>query len=234
MVPAEKYRPCLLSCARTPRPERLSQRKAMSPTRTPRTQIRRAGSGSIALFAGLLLAFGLPRFAALAAAGAAPANTIAAHFTETRTIEGIEQPIVLRGVVRFTPGTHLSWTVTSPYRYRLEIEAGQIKQIMPDGTVKKQPLSEVPWAASLFKLFSGMFGGNHEALKRYFEIARKANKLLLTPRSKVLAKWVARITVVGRPLPRRVTIEQSGGGRTRLTFTPVDQVRSAAPGAATQ
>lgn len=169
-----------------------------------------------------------------AAADISSMAPVAATFTEARTLPGINQPLVLHGRLRFTPGQHLSWVIQQPYRYRLEISGDTITQVMPDGTRKARPLSKTPWAQALFKLFSGLFSGDKHALARYFDIVKKADTVVLTPRSEILAKWVTRITARGEPLPREVTIEQSDGSQTHLTLTPIGKTPAIAPAAATQ
>ena len=166
---------------------------------------------------------------------AASATTpLVARFTETRTIPGVKQPLVLHGTLRFIPGRELLWAIKKPYRYRFEIADNEIREVMPDGTHKREPLEKTPWAKALFKLFSGLFSGDSHALARYFDIDKKAHALVLTPRSKVLAKWVTRITAHGRPLPHEVIIEQSDGSRMRLALTPVGKVPVVAPPATTR
>jgi hypothetical protein len=169
-----------------------------------------------------------------AATSATRTQPFVANFTETRTIPGVKQPLVLHGKLQFTPGRHLLWAVTKPYSYRFEIAGKHINEVMPDGSHKSEALAKTPWAQALFKLFSGLFSGDTHALARYFDIDKKAHALVLTPRSKVLAQWVTRITARGRPLPHKVIIEQSDGSRMRLELTPVGKVPVVAPPATTR
>ncbi len=161
-----------------------------------------------------------------AATAAAP---YVARFTETRSIPGMKTPLVLHGTIRFTPGRHLLWAIEKPYTYRFEIAGKTIVQVMPDGSRKTEPLEKTPWAQALFKLFSSLLGGDPHALARYFDLKSTARGMILTPRSKVLAKWITRIVAVGKPLPREVTIVGSDGGETRLEFTPLKPVSIPAP-----
>lgn len=151
------------------------------------------------------------------AAAAAPAN-YSARFTETRTLPGVKQPLVLHGTVSFRPGQRLVWAITAPYRYRLAIQAGRIEEQLPDGTTQSGPLAKAPWAAALFELFSALFGGDTGALARYFEVTQTAGGFVLVPRSKVLAQSVTRIAVTGRPVPEAVAIQEASGGRIELRF----------------
>ncbi|MGH8161071.1 MAG: LolA family protein [Gammaproteobacteria bacterium] len=167
-----------------------------------------------------------PATAVRAATSAAP---YAARFTETRSIPGMKKPLVLRGTIRFTPGRHLLWEVEKPYTYRFEIANKTITEILPDGSKQTKPLAKTPWAQALFKLFSSLLGGDPHALARYFDLKPNAHGMILTPRSKVLAKWVTRIVAVGKPLPREVTIVGSDGGETKLEFTPLKPIQLPAP-----
>lgn len=154
-----------------------------------------------------------------ALASAAGASSYDAQFSETRTLPGMSRPLVLHGEIRFTPGKHLLWAVNKPYTYRFEIAGDKITETLPDGTRQTKPLAKTPWAEALFKLFSALFGGDSDALARYFEVSPGADGLVLVPRSATLAKWVTRIVTVGKPLPHTVTIHGSDGGATRLDFT---------------
>ncbi|MDN5873930.1 MAG: outer membrane lipoprotein carrier protein LolA [Sinobacteraceae bacterium] len=186
----------------------------------------------LALLVGALIVAGMARSWAAAPTAAESAATAAApyaaHFTETRTIPGMTTPLVLHGTIRFTPGRHLLWAIEKPYRYRFEIADGTITEALPDGSHSSKPLNKTPWAQALFKLFSSLLGGDPHALGRYFDLNPTAEGMILTPRSKVLAKWVTRIVAVGQPLPHKVTIVGSDGGQTVLNFTPI-----ATPAAAT-
>lgn len=193
----------------------------------------------LSALAALLLPVCLPigaEAASVPPAASAPAP-YAAHFVERRSLPDMNQPLVLSGTIRFTPGKHLSWAVEKPYRYRFDISGKTIEETLPDGTRKKTPLEETPWAEALFKLFSALLGGDPGALEHYFDLARSGDKRVLTPRSKALGKWVSRIVAVGNPLPRRVTIVSGDGGKTRIEFTPIGQTAPhphASPAAATQ
>ncbi|MGH8224666.1 MAG: LolA family protein [Gammaproteobacteria bacterium] len=176
--------------------------------------------------------------ALLCAAGtsalAAGTSSYAAQFTETRTLAGMNNPLVLHGEIRFTPGKRLLWAVNKPYRYQFEIAGGEIEETLPDGSRQSKPLAKTPWAEALFKLFSALFGGDPNALARYFEVTSNAGGLVLVPRSAALAKWVARIVTVGKPMPRTVTIEDSDGSATRLDFSTLGPTPTTAAAAATQ
>ncbi len=165
---------------------------------------------------------------------AADAASYAAHFTETRTIVGMSRPLVLHGEIHFTPGKRLLWAVNKPYRYQFEIADGKIEETLPDGSRHSNPLAKTPWAEALFKLFSALFGGDPNALARYFKVSSSADGLVLVPRSEALAKWVARIVTVGKPVPRTVTIRESDGSATRLDFTMLGPTPTTVPAAATQ
>jgi hypothetical protein len=167
-------------------------------------------------------------------AAATSAAPYAARFTETRSIPGMKTPLILHGTIRFTPGRHLVWAVKKPYTYRFEIAGKTLTETLPDGSRQSKPLAKTPWAQALFKLFSSILGGDPHALARYFDLQPTAEGLTLTPRSKVLAKWITRIVAVGKPLPRTVTIVGSDGGKTRLDFTPISKFPENSPAAATQ
>lgn len=179
---------------------------------------------------GFCLLLGLMSAPALAAG----TSTYAAHFTETRTLAGINKPLVLSGEIRFTPGKHLLWAVDKPYSYRFEIAGGRIEETLPDGSRQSKPLAKTPWAEALFKLFSALFGGDPNALARYFEVSSNTQGLVLVPRSETLAKWVTRIVTVGKPVPHTVTIYESEGSDTRLDFTTLGPTPVSASAAATQ
>lgn len=173
-----------------------------------------------------------PAFAAslIALSTAAASTPYSADFTETRSLQGSQQPLILHGHVAFLPGQRLDWAITRPYRYRLVVHDGRIEEHLPDGTVQTSALAKSPWAAALFDLFSALFTGNTDALARYFKVAPHAQGFDLVPRSKVLAQSVARIVVVGAPVPRTVIIEEADGGRTRIAF----QAHSPLPPAGTE
>ncbi|MGH8427305.1 MAG: outer membrane lipoprotein carrier protein LolA [Gammaproteobacteria bacterium] len=143
-----------------------------------------------------------------------------ADFTETRTLAGMSEPLVLYGHLDFSPGKQLLWEINRPYHYSFEIRDQRIEETLPDGSRNTSPLDKTPWAEALFSLFSALFSGDANALSRYFAVTHDANGLILVPRSEMLAKSVNRITVVGTPVPQTVTIEEAGGNRTQLAFTP--------------
>ncbi|HET7370128.1 MAG TPA: outer membrane lipoprotein carrier protein LolA [Gammaproteobacteria bacterium] len=173
--------------------------------------------------------------ALLCAAGAAPAATppadsFAARFVETRTLPGFDTPLVSHGIMRVDPEQGFHWEITRPYRYVFEMDDGRAKEVLPNGTVRHLDASETPWLAAVEHIFVSALSGHRENLERYFNIdiqqlpAVEGRHITLTPKPGAMAKVIDRIEVTEAAPghPRRLQIDEAGGGHMDIRFTPAD------------
>lgn len=175
----------------------------------------------------LVAALVLPLAGAAAETDAAPAD-FAARFVQTRTLPDFTAPLVSRGVVRFSGADDFAWTVEQPYHYAFVLEGGRAHETLPDGTRRDLAAGEVPWLALVQRIFAATLSGDEQRLARYFDIheapAASGRVLVLEPRAEAITETIRRIRVEERRpgAPRALHIEETGGGRMDIRFTPLD------------
>ncbi|HET6655856.1 MAG TPA: outer membrane lipoprotein carrier protein LolA [Gammaproteobacteria bacterium] len=175
--------------------------------------------------AGMALMFG----AVSAQAAAPPVSGFAAKFIETRTLPGFDTPLVSHGIMRFDREQGFHWEITKPYRYVFEMDAGRAKEVLPDGTVRQLDPDETPWLEAVEHIFVSALAGDRSDLARYFNVdiqplpEGEGRHVTLTPKPGAMAKVIDRIEVTETApgQPRRLQIDEAGGGHMDIRFTPI-------------
>ncbi|MDE2069952.1 MAG: outer membrane lipoprotein carrier protein LolA [Gammaproteobacteria bacterium] len=179
--------------------------------------------------------FRMPVFAALCllAASAVPAATtpripvaFSARFVETRSLPGFDTPLVSHGVLSVDATRGFRWEITAPYHYVFEMNGGEAREQLPDGSVRQLDPAQAPWLAAVEQIFVGALSGNMAQLQRYFDVhvqpLAQGQRVTLTPRPGPLSRAIAGIEVVesapGRP--EQIDIRETSGGSLQLRFTP--------------
>jgi hypothetical protein len=180
----------------------------------------------INLWVGLVL-FGVMVSAFVAAT---TPSDFAASFVQTRTLPGFDQPLVSHGVMRFSAKSGFHWEITRPYHYVFDMDHGQAREVLPDGTKRTLKPDQTPWLKAVERLFVGALSGDRSRLTRSFKVDVKpleqGRQVTLTPKPGAMAKVIARIVVTETSPghPRRLVIDEVSGAHMDIRFTPLHAV----------
>lgn len=180
----------------------------------------------------ILIALLLSAAFTLPAATPAPSG-FAAKFVETRTLPDFDQPLVSHGVMRFSRKGGFHWEIVKPYHYVFEMNNGQAREVLPDGSRRQLDPDETPWLKAVQHIFVSALSGRRAELKRYFKIDiqplpdDQGRHVTLKPRPGAMAKMIDRIEVTESAPghPRRLEIDETSGGHMDVRFTPIQSER---------
>jgi hypothetical protein len=192
--------------------------------------VRQATAGSVRP-AGFRLWLGLFLLGMMisAFAVAATPDRFAASFVQTRTLPGFAQPLVGHGQMRFSAETGFHWEITAPYHYVFDMQGGQAREVLPDGTRRTLKADQTPWLQAVQRMFVGALSGNRERLQRYFTVVAQplaqGRHVTLTPKpDSAMAKVIRRIEVTETAPghPSHLVIDEVSGAHMDIRFTPLD------------
>lgn len=156
-------------------------------------------------------------------------QAFAASFVQTRTLPGFEQPLISHGRMRFSATGGFRWEITQPYHYVFEMQDGQAREQLPDGSTRTLDADKTPWLAAVQRIFVSALSGDQAQLKRYFEVSIEpatdgpGRQVTLVPKSDAMGQAIVRITVTEAApgQPRQLVIDEASGGRMSMRFTPL-------------
>lgn len=195
----------------------------------------------MALIRFLLLPFliGLAPVAATAAPDCRPPEEAAvaperlghleARFTQTRHIPRLDRPLELSGRMVVRAGEGFDWLVREPIEAGYRFSPEGLTEVGAGGEViRTLSTDEAPWVRVVAELFSAVLSGRGDKLERLFEVTTESDGdtvvMELHPRDEAFRDVVRRVRVERNPLPTRIVIEESGGGRSVIRIE-IDCVR---------
>jgi hypothetical protein len=179
-----------------------------------------------------LIAVALPLFcAAAAAAPYSPSDAAlaairkaldaSASWEMTRTFKDSPRALKSSGTVVCKVGEGITWTVLEPFESKVVMGVDFMSFEDEDGTRVKK-LSDLPHYDELRKAVDSLVAGDASLFAKVFtagfEGSDGAWKLTLVPVSGDIRKLLSSVTVEGRELPKRATLENGDGGTSVLSF----------------
>ncbi len=152
-------------------------------------------------------------------------RSVSSDFVQEKHLSLFREPVVLKGAMAIRDDGAFAWHVREPLRYSMLIQEGRLRQWdgetdkIQEIAVRSNPVFQTVMT-QLRRWFSGQFG---ELRTNYAAAIASTNPLSLrfTPQD-ASRKVIAGIVVVLRNDTRyiqRVTIEETSGDRTIITFT---------------
>lgn len=154
-----------------------------------------------------------------------------ARFTETRQVQGLDQPLESRGTLRFTPPARFERHTLSPRAESMTVD-GNTMVLVRGGRSRTMALDAVPEAAALVEAIRGTLTGNRAALEQFFSLGVEGSEerwlLTLSPRDAALLAQVRSVQIGGRQhQARQVDVWLGGGDRSSMSIEPVASPTSA-------
>ncbi len=151
---------------------------------------------------------------------------VIAEFRQVKELALLQMPIESRGTMHFIPPGCMAWKTTHPGTSRLVIE-GQSVRFRDATSAQDVDLSQDLIARGFVESFVVLWSGDHEAMKRQYEVDFRSGKngwrLVLTPRAARMREFITRIELEGGSgPPERMVLHEAGGDTTTTTFESIE------------
>lgn len=144
-------------------------------------------------------------------------------YVETRHLAVLDQPLVAKGEMRFSPPDHLEKVATSPRPERMVLDGNRLS-LERDGKTMSINLSGQPQAQAFVDSIRALLMGRREALERSYLVrltgTDKQWQMALYPTDVDVERLVKRIDVTGASGQiQRIEYQQAGGDRTVMEIS---------------
>lgn len=145
-------------------------------------------------------------------------------YVETRHMAMLDQPLVAKGEMQFTPPDQLEKRATSPRPERMSLK-GETLSLERDGRELSIQLSSQPQAQGFVDSIRALLMGQRDMLERSYAVRLSGSManwaIALYPKDVDVEKLVKRIDVEGsQGQIRRIEYSQAGGDRTVMEIAP--------------
>ncbi len=139
------------------------------------------------------------------------------HFTETKTLAMLTQPVVLKGTLAYVRPDRVEKHVTSPYAEDLVVQGDRLTLTSAKGT-KQIAVENHPLIRSFIEAIRASLAGELAVLRRLYHIkfqgTRRQWELTLRPLEAQAAEYLTSITLRGEgDRLTAVDIRETGGDR---------------------
>ena len=144
-------------------------------------------------------------------------------YVETRHMAMLDQPLVAKGEMRFSPPDHLEKIATSPKAERMVLDGNKLS-LERDGRTVSINLSGQPQAQAFVDSIRALLMGQREALERSYLVHLSGTPrqwtMALYPTDVDVERLVKRIDVTGADGQiRKIEYQQAGGDRTVMEIS---------------
>lgn len=123
-------------------------------------------------------------------------------FTERKFISILDEPMILKGTVRYRAPDYVRKEYHDPDSESYEVRGNNLTIEYPDGRRRDLSIDEHPVLRAFVESYRGTLAGDLERLRRYFELElsgpMEAWQLRLTPRNLELAEYLGAVVMRGR------------------------------------
>ena len=123
-------------------------------------------------------------------------------FTERKYFSILDQPMILKGTVRYRAPDYVRKEYHDPDSESYEVRGDDLTIEYPDGRRRDLSIDEHPVLRAFVESYRGTLAGDLETLSRHFELElgghMDAWQLRLTPRNLELAEYLSAVVLRGR------------------------------------
>jgi len=154
----------------------------------------------------------------------APGQTLYGHFSQSRNLKDVSEPLNSDGNFVLVPGKGLIWRVEHPIEATTVITAAGIRQIVNGNETKRIDAARTPAIAHFYYMLDSALVGDWSAMQAEFAVSSTGNRgawrTVLTPvHSKdPTASVLASIVITGRQLVDAVDITRANGDSDQVRF----------------
>ena len=144
-------------------------------------------------------------------------------FTERKYLSLFDEPLVLRGRVRYRAPDYVGKVYDDPNSEGYEVSGDDLTIAFPDGRRRHLSIDKHPVLRAFVESYRGTLAGDREALSRYFDLALSGAmdgwELRLTPRLAALTQILSAVIMRGRE-GRVLSVEtlEANGDRSVMTL----------------
>jgi hypothetical protein len=144
-------------------------------------------------------------------------RTAGGTFTERKYFSILDEPMILKGTVRYRAPDYVRKEYRDPGGESYEVRGDNLTIEFPDGRRRDLSIDENPVLRAFVESYRGTLAGDLERLRRYFELEltgpMEAWQLRLTPHHPELAKYLGAVVMRGRDgaVTSVETLEADGG-----------------------
>lgn len=163
------------------------------------------------------------------------ASVVRGHFEQKKTIQGFRNPLVSTGVFLIAQGKGVLWHTRKPFESILTITRERMLSRQADGPISaRMEASDEPGLRAVNEMLFAVMAADLRALEQRFAITGELRgkngwMLQLTPRDSMLAQWITRIGLSGDSVVRSVTLLETHGDSSVITFTDTVTAQSLSP-----
>jgi len=160
--------------------------------------------------------------------GVARPDVLRGQFTQEKQVSGFRNPLRSQGRFVVARQHGVIWTTLKPFPSELVVTADRILSRQRDGSTRVElDAREQPALRSVNAIMFALMSGDVQALSSQFNVAASREgqgwQLRLTPKSPMLAKAFASLTLQGDRYVRRVEIVEANTDRTQIQFSALSE-----------
>ncbi|MFT4179581.1 MAG: outer membrane lipoprotein carrier protein LolA [Thermomonas sp.] len=164
-----------------------------------------------------------PQVQAITASMAKP-DVLRGQFVQEKQVSGFKNPLRSQGRFVVARKHGVIWTTLKPFPSELVVTADRILSRQRDGSSRVElEARQQPALRSVNAVMFALMSGDVQALSSQFKVTATREgqgwRLLLTPKSQVLAKAFRTLSLQGDRYVRDVEITEASGDRTRIRFS---------------
>lgn len=145
------------------------------------------------------------------------------EFTQTKTMQMFNQPLVSQGYFLLAQEQGLHWQQTQPFAVSLVLIKDKLSQQFADQPAEVIAAQDNPMIFYFSHLFLSLFKGDVDQLGEQFTIEINAKQenwsLLLTPKSAPLNKVFANISIQGDEFIESIVLTELAGDSSEIVFS---------------
>lgn len=149
---------------------------------------------------------------------------IRAHFSQTRSIKSMPQPLRSQGEMLIARDQGLLWDQTSPFPMTLMLDDTRMVQVVNGQTPQVITADNNPQMFQFNHLLRGLFEADRQVLEQNFrvdfqDLGHDRWQLILTPTSSPLDKIFSRIELTGETYLNTIVLLDKQGDRTDIALS---------------
>lgn len=129
-------------------------------------------------------------------------DTYRATFHQTKHLDALEEPLILKGSLLYERPGHLKKVVTQPHEKIYDIRGETLTIASPEEDTRRLTITDHPLLQTFVATMRGILSGDLETLKRDYRLQLEGSSdqwsLRLRPKGSEIGKKIKRVVVHGR------------------------------------
>ena len=152
-------------------------------------------------------------------------DVLCGHFEQTKTLVGLSRPVRSRGRFCVVTRKGILWSTSEPFASSLLLTPSQIVESRGGQVTQRLSADKEPGVRIINEVLMSLLAGDLSKVTGTFDVASQVTgaewQATLTPRVAGLKSVIASIALSGSHTVSSVTIRETGGDRTVITFSQI-------------